>query len=90
MANWKKLVNYNSTNASSTQKTAPQKSATQRSIPAKDVNTEIVEGKFDHEDTSEALAAMRASKPSMVKVRDSQKAMPVSFFIILVPMFYYR
>jgi hypothetical protein len=68
MANWKKVVNYNSTKAP------------QRLVPAKDVNTEIIEGEFDHDDMSEALAAMRASKPSMVKARDSQKAMPVSFY----------
>lgn len=84
MANWKKLVNY--TNASSTQKSAPQKSATQKPVPSKDVNTEIVEGEFDHEDTFEALAAVRASKPSMVKVQDSHKAMPAAVKIVEKPL----
>jgi hypothetical protein len=71
MANWKKLIGYKST-----------PSSTQKSAPAKDVNTEgevVVEGEFDREDSSEALAAIRASKPSMVKVKDGQKAMLVSF-----------
>ncbi|KIK01504.1 hypothetical protein K443DRAFT_6893 [Laccaria amethystina LaAM-08-1] len=57
-----------------------------RLVPAKDVNTEIIEGEFDHDDMSEALAAMRASKPSMVKARDSQKAMPAAVKIVEKPV----
>ncbi|EDR08654.1 uncharacterized protein LACBIDRAFT_297049 [Laccaria bicolor S238N-H82] len=72
MANWKKLVNYKTTPAS-----------TQKSAPAKEAEAEVlVEGEFDREDSSEALAAIRASKPSMVKVKDSQKATPAAIKIV--------
>ncbi|EDR00973.1 uncharacterized protein LACBIDRAFT_333635 [Laccaria bicolor S238N-H82] len=66
---WKKQVGY-------------QPGMKKQTLPARNVDNDQDDcdklGEFDQEETPEDLAAVRASKPSMVKIREGQKGVELS------------